>query len=384
VEQINSFLEIIINAYGPWGLGLLGIVLLTLTIQLCFYLGRYAKLPKYKDSRRALIAPAQQPVSLVLSMGEDYLWLENTLPVLLSQVYPTYEIVVVYVGNDTEFAETLQALSAGASTDNCRLTCTQIKQQRFPITLKTAHNVGIKAASYDNIILTTPDMIPSVSRRWLANMAAGFSRGDIVIGYCGVERGRGLSDLFIRTSQMMSSIQSLSSAIKGKAYKASIQNFGFRKQLYFDNKGFGYLNMSLGEDDLFLQRIIRDNNVSVVIGPNSTVRQKRWGGLGWWISTQRQQAVTYANYVKGIRDNLMWEPVSRMLFWISAIAAMAVMPDEVKIAVAVLVVLRYVLVWHTMFGIARRLGEKGVMGFYFIYDLLSPVMDYFMCQPKKS
>ncbi len=384
MDQINSFFEIIIDAYGPWGLGLLGIVLLTLTIQLCIYLGRYAKLPKYKDSRRESIAPTDQPVSLVLSMGEDYLWLENTLPVLLSQVYPTYEIVVVYVGNDTEFAETLQALSVGASTEHCRLTCTQIKQQRFPITLKTAHNVGIKAASYDNIILTTPDMIPPVSRRWLANMAAGFGRGDVVIGYCGVERGRGLSDLFIRTSQMMSSTQSLSSAICGKVYKASIQNFGFRKQVYFDNKGFGYLNMSLGEDDLFLQRIARDNNTSIVIGPNSTVRQKRWGGLGWWISTQRQQAVTYADYIKGVRDTLLWEPVSRMLFWVSSIAALVVMPDEVKIAVAALIVLRYALVWHTMFGIARRLGEKGLMGFYFIYDLLSPIMDYIMSKPKKS
>lgn len=384
MTQITDFLETIIDAYGPWGLALLGIVLLTLIIQLCYYLGRYAKLPKYKDSRRESIAPAMQPVSLVLSMGEDYLWLENTLPVLLSQVYPTYEIVVVYVGNDTEFAETLQALSVGASTESCRLTCTQIKQQRFPITLKTAHNVGIKAASYDNIILTTPDMIPPVSRRWLANVAAGFSRGDVVIGYCGVECGRGLSDLFVRTSQMMHSAESLSSAISGKIYKASIQNLGFRKQLYFDNKGFGYLHMSLGEDDLFLQRIARKENTSIVVGPNTTVRQKRWGGLGWWISTQRQQAVTHADYPRGVRDGLKWEMVSRTLFFVSSIAALVLLPAELKIAVAVLILLRYVLVWHTMFGIARRLGEKGLMGLYFLYDLLSPVMGYFMSRPKKS
>ena len=73
-----------------------------------------------------------------------------------------------------------------------------------------------------------------------------------------------------------------------------------------------------------------------------------------------------------------------MLFWVSSIAALVVMPDEVKIAVAALIVLRYALVWHTMFGIARRLGEKGLMGFYFIYDLLSPIMDYIMSKPKKS
>ncbi len=383
MDKINAFIDAVLEAYGPWGVALVGIVIVMFIIQLRYY-RRFARISKYKDSKRQTDNTAPQPISFVLTMGEDYLWLENTLPVLLTQKYPAYEIVIVYVGNDGEFAETLQALSAGMSTEHCRLVCTQIKQQRFPITTKTAHNVGIKAASYDNIVLTTPDMVPPVSRHWVANLAAGFKRGDVVIGYCGLENGSGLSDKIMRTSMMMRSVNGLSSAVRGCVYKASIQNLGFRKQLYFENKGFGFLNMSLGEDDLFLQRIATKENTSIVMSPNTTVRQKRWGGLGWWITTLRQQAVTYAYYPAKIRRKIMWEPLSRFLFFISSIAALVVMPDEIKIAMASLIVLRYAVVWSRVFRIARRLGERGLMSLYFIYDLFSPLFYYVASTPKKE
>ncbi len=384
MDKITLLLGTIVDAYGPWGLALIGIVLLTLTIQLCYYLGQYARLPKYKDSRRPTTTQEREPVSLILTMGEDYLWLEHTLPVLLAQEYPQYEIVVVYVGNDTEFAETLQELSTGASSERCKLTCTQIKQQRFPITAKTAHNVGIKAAAYENLIFTTPDMVPPTSRRWLASVAAGFTRGDIVIGYCGIEQKAGFANKLIRTSRMMRSTHSLTSAMGGCVYKASIQNFGLRKKLYFDNKGFGHLNMALGEDDLFLQQIAQPGRTSIIVSPNTTVRQKCWGGLGWWLASLRDHAATYVKYPQAVRNSIFWEPLSRLLFFASCIVAMVIMPAEIKIAMAVVALLRYGLVWRTMFRISRRLGESGLMGVYFVYDLLSPLMFFRANRPKKS
>lgn len=386
MNNINLILSSLLEAYGPWGLALVGVVLLMLVVQLYYYLGRFARLPKYRNSRREAIALEASPVSIVLTMGEDYLWLENTLPLLLSQDYPCYEIVVVYVGNDAEFAETLQDLAAGVSSERCRMTCTQIRQLRFPITAKTAHNVGIKAAAYDNILLTTTDMLlPPNSKQWLAKVAAGFVRGNVLLAYCGVERRKGLGDLLIRSSQMMHSTVELSSAIAGLTYRASRQLYGFTKELYFAHKGFGFLNMGArGEEDLFVRQIALQGRTSVVIGSGVTVRRKRWGGVSWWFRTLRQQAVTHKLYPAAALRNMMWEPLSRLLFFVAAIASLVVLPDEVRIAVAVLMVLRYVAVWRTMFGIARRFGEKGLMGWYFVYDLLSPVAHFFAARPAKS
>ena len=204
MDQIIIFCNTLLDAYGEWGLALVGVVLLTLGIQLYYYAKRYARLPKHRTAQREVAITATPPVSIVLTMGEDYLWLENTLPLLLAQEYPCYEIVVVYVGNDGEFAEMLQDLSASVSSDKCRMTCTQIRQLRFPITAKTAHNVGIKAAKHENILLTTTDMIlPASSRGWLAKVAVGFSRGSVVLTYCGIEAKKKFGDRLIRTSQMI-------------------------------------------------------------------------------------------------------------------------------------------------------------------------------------
>ena len=386
MDPIIIFCNTLLDAYGAWGLALVAVVILTLGIQLYYYAKRYARLPKHRTSQREAIAPAAAPVSIVLTMGEDYLWLENTLPLLLAQEYPCYEIVIVYVGNDGEFAEMLQDLSASVSSDKCRMTCTQIRQLRFPITAKTAHNVGIKAAAHENILLTTTDMIlPASSRGWLAKVAAGFSRGNVVLTYCGVEAQDKFGDRLIRTSQMMHATAELSSAIAGVPYKASRQLYGFTKEMYFANKGFGFLNMGArGEEDLFIQQIARHDNTCVVISPSTTVRRKRWGGIAWWIRTLREQAFTHKLYLSAALRHMMWEPLSRLLFFISAIAALVVMPDEIRIAVAVLMVVRYAVVWHTMYGISRRLGEKGLMTWYFIYDMLSPVAHFVAARPKNS
>jgi len=66
------------------------------------------------------------------------------------------------------------------------------------------------------------------------------------------------------------------------------------------------------------------------------------------------------------------EPGSRLLFFLAAATAIAVMPLEYKLATAALVLLRYGVVFAEIWRITRRLGERGLRGAYFVYDLLSP------------
>lgn len=376
MENFSLFWDKIATAYGYWGIALVGLILVFFIIQLCYYLGSYSALPRYKNNSRPVTSEPKQPISIILSMGEDYLWLEDTLPMLLTQEYDKYEIIVVYVGNDVDFAETLQELSISASNSKCKLICTQIKQSpMFPISLKMALNVGIKAASYDRLIITTPDMQPVSSKRWLASFENGFSRGDVVLGYCGIAPTKGFMAKMIRTSNMIHSVRSLCSAINGHTYKGSIQNIGFMKKLYFENKGFGYLNMNLGEADLFIQQIASQDNTSIVLNPNSSVRQKKWGGLGWWLGKLRRENYTYRYYTESVQNYIFWEPLSRLLFIVTAIAALILLPLELKIVVAGIIILRYLtVIWHVA-RISHRLGEKGLIPTYLFYDIFSPLFE---------
>ena len=361
--------EQILSCYGWEGAALAGATLLMLGVQLYYYIFVYGRIPGYKNNRRPQTMDREPPVSVVVPLfSEDYSFVEERLPLILAQNYPDFEVVIVYVGHDSDFYEELVRLKQSFP----QIVTTKIHlDPRFPISRKMALNVGIKSAHYEHLIVTSTDVRP-LSDRWLALMAKGFLRGDVVVGYCGLERRRGLADRWMRTDRMMESVQWLARAVAHRPYRGIRYNFGFTKRLYFDARGFSHLNMNIGEDDLFLQRILRDDNLSVVLSPRASVVQRVWGGLGWWTRQRRLYGAARRYYPLAVRNFIRWEPGSRLLFFLAAATAIAVMPLEYKLATAALVLLRYGVVFAEIWRITRRLGERGLRGAYFVYDLLSP------------
>ena len=361
--------ENVLAHYGWQGAALAAVLVVLLCVQLWYYLFAYGRIPGYKNSRRRQVLDAEPPLSVIVPMfSEDALFVEERLPLMLAQEYSDFEVLIVYVGRDNDFFEDLLRIRQSFP----RVTATKIEQDaRFPISTKMALNVGIKSAHYEHLIVTSTDVRP-LSDRWLALMAKGFLRGDVVVGYCGLERRRGLADRWMRTDRMMESVQWLARAVAHRPYRGIRYNFGFTKRLYFDARGFSHLNMNIGEDDLFLQRILRDDNLSVVLSPRASVVQRVWGGLGWWTRQRRLYGAARRYYPLAVRNFIRWEPGSRLLFFLAAATAIAVMPLEYKLATAALVLLRYGVVFAEIWRITRRLGERGLRGAYFVYDLLSP------------
>ena len=241
-----EFFNRIIVHYGWEGTALAGVLLVMFGIQLYYYLFVYGRIPKYKDTRRPEILSETPPVSVVIPLfSEDYAFVEEILPLIVAQEYPDFEVVIVYVGRDTDFYDDLVRIKQSFP----QITGTKIElNPRFPISPKMALNVGIKSAHYEHLLFTTPDVYPT-SDRWLSLMANGFRRGEIVLGYCGMERGKGFASYLIRTWRMMHSVDWISSAVCGRPYRGMRQNYGFTKRLYFGANGFSHLNMNIGEDD---------------------------------------------------------------------------------------------------------------------------------------
>ena len=182
---------------------------------------------------------------------------------------------------------------------------------------------------------------------------------------------KGLKNYLMRTWRMMHATEWLARAVRRRPYRGMLQNFGFTKTLYFDNNGFNHLNMNIGEDDLFLQQVMTRDNVSVILSPRATLRERMWGGLGWGLSQLRYFGSAFRFYPRGARNYVQWEIGSRLLFFAAAACAIAVMPIEYKIAAAALVLLRYITVVLEVRRIANRLGETGIAWLYFLYDVLS-------------
>lgn len=380
-----TFFDTILQAYGWEGTALCGVLLLMFSMQFYYYLFFYGALPAYKVSRKQARLEKEPPISVVIAMfAEDYDFVEHRLPLFLAQQQVHFEVVIVYVGSDGDFYEDLQRIRQSFT----QVVVTKIElNPRFPISPKMALNVGIKSAHYEHVIFSTTDVVPT-SDRWLALMAKGFMYGEVVVGYCGMEDPRKssceempvemcpskLASYLIRTSRMMSSVDWLSAAVKRKPYRGIRHTVGITKKSYFTTaNGFGFLNMNIGEDDLFLQKIMTRDNVAVVLSPRATLREKMWGGMKWWVDQQRYYGATLRYYPHWATSLQGWELGSRLLFLLSVGVALLFLPLELKLAALLLAVIRYGVVVFAVRRIGKRLGENYLWRHYYLYDLWSPL-----------
>ena len=372
IPKFMQYLDYIVQHYSWQGVALAVAILVLFIVQLYYYIVIYGRVAGFRNSRRRKHLQQEPAVSVVVPLfSEDYDYLDTRLRTLLSQQYQAlYEVVVVYVGADNDFYEELLALRLHYPN----LLVTKIQYNpRFPISTKMAINVGIKSARHEHILLTTTDAEPA-SEQWLAMMGKAFMRGDVVLGYTAIERKKGLINYLIRLSRLHISMAWLARAVSGRTYRGSRCNLGFTKELYFGVKGFTHLNMNIGENDLFIQRISTLDNVSVVLIPKGTMVERQWGGLKWWLSHLHHYAEAYRFYPIGARNAMEWDVGSQMLFFLTTVTALVFMPLEFKAVAALLLIVRYVVVVARVSSVAKRVGERGVVLRYFLFDLINPLM----------
>lgn len=358
-------------AYGSVGIALGVAIIALLIVQIALHLGIYGRIASFRLMNRKQIRDKEPAISVVVPLfAEDANYLDSSLTTLLTQDYAKFEVVVVYVGNSDDFFADIQSLQRLYP----HLSPVHIDYSpHYPVSTKIALNVGIKSAKYDFVITTSPDATPS-SERWLSLLAKGFMYGDIVLGYCGVARQGGFKNFIFREYQFTDSVAWLASAIRHRTYSASRNALGFRKSLYFDVRGFNHLNMNVGENDLFVQQIATQNNVSVVLSPRAACTERTWGGWEWWWHRIKLLQTTHHYYPKWAMAPMIAELTIRTLFFASIVTALVFMPWEFKIAAIIVALLRYFVIMFVVVRNCRRLGEGGIIAMHFIYDIIEPIL----------
>ena len=373
MEKISVMIYNAIMAYGGFGIALGVAILLLFVAQITLHLALYGRVATFRLTSRRKVREEEPAISVVVPIFTDEPeYIEGRLMRLLEQDYKEFEVVAVYVGNNEDFFADLKGLQRLYA----HLSPVHIDYSpRYPVSTKIALNVGIKSAKYDFVVMTTTDTTPS-SERWLSLLAKGFLYGDVVLGYCGVAPKNGLLNAVIREYRLSDSVAWISSAIRGKAYSASRCALGFTRDLYFSVRGFNHLNMSIGEDDLFVQQIATRDNVSVVLSPLAACTEQIWGGFGWWLRRVCALRATHKYYPKGVRLPMFCELLLRVLFFASVIIALAMMPWEFKITALVLMLLRYFVVLFVTVRNARRLNEGGLAVYHALYDIIEPILRF--------
>lgn len=208
------------------------------------------------------------PVSVIVCVHDEEQNLRELIPLLLNQNHSEFEIIIV---NDRSNDGTYDFLLEATKKDS-RLKAVHVNHKPEHVNgKKYALTLGIRAAKFDWVLLTDADCRPA--NEWARQMAGGFSEStDIVIGYSPYKQREGFLNSFIRFETIITAIQYFSFALMGMPYMGVGRNLAYRKKIFLENKGFGeHMNITGGDDDLFVGQHANAKNVFVVLNEKATV-----------------------------------------------------------------------------------------------------------------
>lgn len=340
-------------------------------------------------------------VSVLVCAHNEAYNLSAYLYALLSQDYPTYEVIVVDDGSEDKTREVIESYMV----QDKRLRTTFIpKEARVRSTKKLAITLAAKAAQYDYLLLTDADCTPE-STHWISEMMKGFgpsseyrvqSTKEIVLGFGAYFYEKGFVNRLVRYDTLFNGLHYLSAAAHGHPYMGVGRNLAYKKELFFKTGGFKKMMTNrAGDDDLFVNHVATRKNTAVVSSRASiTWSPAKTTMRDWWQQKRRHLSVSH-DYRWGTKIRLALEPMSRGLFYLLvlmlsvAFACQPIVGSPLSILAAlawILFLLRWMIQAIVINLSAKRLGLHGFNIFTILgMDILLPLISlYMLCVPKKQ
>jgi glycosyltransferase involved in cell wall biosynthesis len=314
------------------------------------------------------------PISIIICAKNEAENLAKNLPLILSQEYSNFEIVLV---NDSSSDTTLKVMKEfEAKHNNIKLVDVKTNET-FWGNKKYALTLGIKASKYDFLVFTDADCAPN-SNKWIAHISSNFSnQKSIVIGYGAYAKKRfSLLNKLIRFETVMTALQYFSFANLGSPYMGVGRNLAYRKELFFNNSGFNnHMSIKSGDDDLFINEVANNSNTSICFTKDSFTTSEPKTSFKKWILQKRRHISTSKLYKFKHQFLLGLFYSSQLLFWV--LGVLLLVSGYNWQWVIALVVFRF-MVQILCFGLtAKKLGEVDLI-------ILTPVLEIFLITTQLS
>ena len=349
---------------------------ITFIIQLIYHWCVFSKLAFYKKKDKTKSDDQLEPVSVVVCARDAYEYLQDLVPVLLTQDYPDYEIVIVNDCSEDETEEWLKDIERREP----KIKPVQLRQhlnffngKKFPLSM------GIKSAKNDLIVLTDVNCLPTNSQ-WLRSVVNSYGNNtEVVIGYSPYFNKKGVFNKIMRFDAVQYAIQYLSAALNKHPYMGIGTNLSYRKELFYRHKGFtSHYTTSVGDDDLFISQVAKGKNTEVLIDAENAILTTPPHKFGMWAHIKSSRYSTIPQYDVKAKASSALFTWSHFLFYASFIALMLLKPAFALSIGAVYYIpilvffflLRYgsqMIIYH---GATKRLGEKGLLPGLIVYDLI--------------
>ncbi len=340
---------------------------IALAVQLFYYLWFYGAVafrrPPSKKKKTG------EPVSVIICARDEEENLKEFLPLILTQDYSGYEVVVVNDASSDGTEELLKEMSA--TYPHLRYTTIR-KDDNFSHAKKLAVLVGIKAARHEWLLFTDADCRPA-SSHWISMMARNFTKKtSIVLGYGKIMPEKGIFNNFVRYETFFIGLQYLGFAIRGIPYMGVGRNLAYRKPLFYEISRQPFFNKVVsGDDDLLVNRLGNKNNTRVEILPESHTLSRPPSSLKAWFRIKKRHITTSKYYKAGTKWLIALEMISRVLFLFSVIP-LFFLSVPVWIPAGA-----FLLRWSVMFTVftaaGKRLSEKQLLVSSLLYDMVIPI-----------
>lgn len=334
-----------------------------IAVQLFYYLFFFNKLAQYKAPQKS--SSLQYPVSVIVCARDEAENIARNLPGILVQDYKTTFEVIVVNDNSTdetkylldEFKKTFKNLNPVALTQEAKM----IPGKKFPL------SIGIKSAKYEVVLLTDADCVPA-SENWIFRMQDGyFDDKQIVLGYGAYHKHPGILNKLIRFETFHSALQYFSFTLAGMPYMGVGRNLSYKKELFFNNKGFSSINhIPGGDDDLFINKVATKENTAIVIDKEAhtlSEPEKTWSN---W-QRQKFRHYTTSKYYKG--KHKFWlglYSLTQMLVYPLCIAAALFYVWWLALAVFGLRLIIQGIIWHNCM---KKLNEADLWPWFIFLDI---------------
>ncbi len=353
-------------------------------VQLTFYLYLFRKPYLYAKKQSAekdtpTNSDKELPgISVIITAKNEAENLRENLPSILNQEYHNFQVIVVDNASTDSTADVL---------DDFRSKHPNLHVTFLPIGYNAANNkklaltLGIKAAKHDILLFTEPDIKP-LSNKWVHEYAKSFDKEkDIVLGSCQLDIGKSLFKKYILFDNLMSGIRYTSMAIANKPYMGIGRNMGFRKKLFFDNKGFSsLLNMENGEDNIFINRITTKENTTVTLSLQSMVVSNVIDGISSWRSVKTNYLTTRKYYKGNTAKLLSFEIFSRYAFYMLLATLCIIGILSSTIAITIVAILLFAIRYSVQLVVVNKNSKVyNAGGFYFtvpLFDIIKPIVNH--------
>ncbi len=342
-----------------------------MAIQITYMLRYWTKALRRDGKNDPQESVPEESVSVVICARDEEQGLRRSLPPLLNQDYPDYEVVVVDDCSADGTAEYLESLRE----EYPRLKISRLDiEARFRRGKKLALLIGIKGSSGSIILVTGAGSVP-VSPDWIRLMASRIAgEREVVLGYGAYRAMPGLLNRYIRYESLMTAFQYLGMARAGKPYMGVGRNMGYRRPLFLSHNGFSrHYHIAAGDDTLFVNGVATDSNVACQTDPASHTRSEPATTTAAFLKQKIGNIKTLPFFKKGDRIRMAAEPATRFLFYSAAIL-IASFGYGWTIAAAAVAARSSLLIAIFAIG-SKRFGEKGILLPLLIFDAIYPLLN---------